>query len=130
MRIELYIVTTENPDLERLKELKVKLCYSFGGLTKPSDFEGYWAKTSDLITDVGEVWVIFTEYGLNGILHGRLGSLHTIFDVAQELRELCKQNTQLVTVNDIPLYVNELTTWKRFKLDLEVKAQRHGFNID
>lgn len=99
-KIEIYCVTTEVyrsvnklatlSKLAELEELKKDLSAKYGGLTIFRNVEGLWLDNGQLYVDRVEVWRILTS---------DLDAKY-IDNVAQKLKAICEQKSQLYTIND------------------------------
>lgn len=95
-KIELYVVTSENPDVEKLNQIKVEIIRKFGGLTAIRDSEGYWIDESGKIcVDFVEIWQILTSDV----------DVAYIKAISERLKAICKQKSQLYTINDKPFFI-------------------------
>ena len=104
MRIEIYCVTSELygkdkvetlSNLKQLEELKRGLCEKYGGLTIIKNCEGLWLNEGKLYVDEVEIWRILS-HNLNTEL---------IKNVAQKLKAICKQKSQLYTIDDVAYFI-------------------------
>jgi hypothetical protein len=104
MKIELYVVTSELygkdkvetlSNLKQLEELKRGLCEKYGGLTVIKNCEGLWLNEGKLYVDKVEIWRIFTD-DLDVAL---------IKAFAISLKVICKQQSQLYTIDDKAFFV-------------------------
>jgi hypothetical protein len=96
MRIELYVVTTENPDVEQLEQVKVQLSKEFGGLTVVPNCKGYWVDNEKLYVDCTEIWIILSSTVITP---------SSIMKYAEQLKKICSQKSQLFSVNNQPYFV-------------------------
>jgi|SRR5208337_1993937 len=96
VRVELYVVTTNNPDKAKLEEIKAKLCDVFGGLTVIPNCEGYWMDGTKMVTDETQIWVILSSTVI---------TTKDILPFAEQLKLICQQKSQLFTVNGTPYFI-------------------------
>lgn len=96
-KYEWYVVTTKNPDKEKLSEIQKELCKRYGGLTVLRNCSGLWVNHSGNIdTDKVEIWRVLTD---SIVLPSEA------IKVGEQLKAICQQESQLFTVNDNPYYV-------------------------
>ncbi len=108
VKIELYVVTTENPDAQQLEQLKVELCKEFGGLTVIPNCEGYWLDDPrrfqdgkfgvkpKMEKDSVQIWVILSSTVITSSV---------IMKYIERLKQICSQKVQLFVVNGMPYFV-------------------------
>jgi hypothetical protein len=96
MKIEIYVVTTENPDKTKLDAVKVELCGKFNGLTVIKDCDGLWLDNGKLTQDNVQIWTIVSSTVITA---------GEIMEYAEKLKAICHQKVQLVTVNGQPYFV-------------------------
>lgn len=96
MKLEIYVVLTENPDKTKLDALKVELSNKFGGLTLINNCEGLWVDNGKLYLDNVQIW---------RILSSTVITEKEIMPYILQLKSLCNQKSQLFTVNDYPYFV-------------------------
>ena len=96
-KYEWYVVTTKNPDKEKLSEIQKELCKRYGGLTVLRNCSGLWVNHSGNIdTDKVEIWRVLTN---------KIVLPSEAIKVGEQLKAICQQESQLFTVNDNPYYV-------------------------
>jgi hypothetical protein len=99
MKLEIYVVTTEislKCERDALELLKIRLCEQFGGLTESATAKGYWLDNGKLVTDVVTVWTI---------LSATVITESSIRNVIEAIKRICRQKSQLITINDKPYFV-------------------------
>lgn len=94
-KIEIYVVTTLNPDKSLIEEAKTRICEKFGGLTIISNCEGLWLDSGKICADKVEIWRIVT----NDI------DAQFVNNIATSLREICGQKSQFYTIDDKPFFI-------------------------
>lgn len=96
MKLEIYVVLTQNPDKTKLDSVKVELSNKYGGLTLINNCEGFWVDNGKLYLNVVQIW---------RILSSTIITEKDILPYIQQLKTLCNQKSQLFTVNDNPYFV-------------------------
>ena len=99
MKIEIFVVRSDNEDLKRIEFAKKHLVELFGGLTVIPNCSGVWINEIDeAITDKVEIWQIYTrsfnpseEKGLKWYM--------------LYIRDATKQTKQLYALNEIPYFI-------------------------
>lgn len=96
-KYEWYVVTSKNPDKEKLSEIQKELCKKFGGLTILRNCSGLWVNHSGNIdSDKVEIWRVLTD---SIVLPSEA------ITIGEKLKAICQQESQLFTVNENPYYV-------------------------
>lgn len=95
-RYEIFVVTTEHPNVEQLEALRVELSNKFGGVTVVPNCRGYWVGNEKLYVDCTEIWLILSSTVI---------PVSAIMDYAERLKKLCNQQSQLFAINNQPYFV-------------------------
>jgi hypothetical protein len=100
-RYEIYVVTSQlskTEPTEELEELKGKLCEKYGGLTVIPNCTGYWLNDNKILEyDNVEIWVIFTN---SSVITAK-----EFIEYGEQLKQICNQKSQMITVNGNPYFV-------------------------
>lgn len=97
MKLEIYVVTSKNPDKAKLSEIQRELCKKYGGLTIIRNCSGLWVNhIGNLDSDKVEIWRVLTD---------KIVLPSEAIAIGEKLKAICEQESQLFTCNDNPYYV-------------------------
>jgi hypothetical protein len=111
MRSEIFVVKTEitrkqgdtvgtvEDKIKRNLELlavKTDLVKEFGGLTEIGNFKGYWTSNGVIYTDIGDIWLIYSDSG---------DTLAIIDGFAKRVKIITLQQSQLYTIDGKAYFV-------------------------
>lgn len=103
MNYKIYVVITEKPNKKDLNFEKLKLIKIFNGLTEYKNVKGYWINDKGLIEfDKVLIWEILTINENNGLINGEISQIRHI---AENIKTITKQKSQLITINEKPIFI-------------------------
>jgi hypothetical protein len=93
MRIQIFVVKTEKPNVQVLEQLRKSLVKMFHGLSIIPDVKGYWVNDKGKEDkDKVEIWEIYTDTsGFNN---------EEFMDIMKEIKTVTKQSVQAVGINN------------------------------
>lgn len=104
LEIKIFVVETKVKQLPNevamsLECTKIELIKLFGGLTE-LEMKGYWVNETDEIeTDIGKLWIIYTEIGYEKVTFDRLRK------ILHRIKDITVQHTQFYTIDSEPHYI-------------------------
>jgi len=80
----------------QLLTVKCDLIREFGGLTEIGNFKGYWMNADKIYTDIGDIWLIYSDSG---------DTLAIIDGFAKRVKIITLQQSQLYTIDGKAYFV-------------------------